>query len=288
MLRLNKMINTPYFPDIKIYVMNLPERVDRKKHMKELLTKIGANPTNIIFNSENFHNIPYIRKEDVIDREKLFKENKLTLSGSNKLNNPYVANALGQLDYIKVIAQSGSMGIILEDDIDTLINYKQIGYILEKSIKELPPDADMLYLEMCYENCGKIKKISENLYKLHSPACTAAILYTAKGAKKVLKLCSPVFDGIDIMFPILIKQKKINAYGIGSMLFFQDAYFGSNAERIFENNNNKHKIRVPLCKSELMILSSYVWDGLSKYKYVFLILSILLIVLIKLLKRNIL
>jgi hypothetical protein len=180
------------------------------------------------------------------------------------------------------------MGIILEDDIDTLINYKQIGYILEKSIKELPPDADMLYLEMCYENCGKIKKISENLYKLHSPACTAAILYTAKGAKKVLKLCSPVFDGIDIMFPILIKQKKINAYGIGSMLFFQDAYFGSNAERIFENNNNKHKIRVPLCKSELMILSSYVWDGLSKYKYVFLILSILLIVLIKLLKRNIL
>lgn len=138
--------------------MNMPHRIDRKIHMKNMLNKIGVNPNNIVFNSENQHMIPFISKEDVKDREKLIKQNKLTLEASNKLNNPYVANALGQLDYIKVIADSKENGIIMEDDIIPLTHYQKIGLLLEKAIEELPEDADMLFLEMCHEQCDKIKK----------------------------------------------------------------------------------------------------------------------------------
>ena len=119
----------------------------------------------------------------------------------------------------------------MEDDIIPLTHYQKVGLILEQTIKELPEDTDMLYLEMCYEQCDKINKISKNLYKLYEPVCSAAILYTSTGAEKILKLCLPVFDGIDNMFPILIKKQKIIAYGIDGMLFAQDEYYGTDADR---------------------------------------------------------
>ena len=237
----------PYFPSINIYVMNIPDRTDRKIHMKNMLKKIGVNPNNIIFSSENSH-IPFRSKEDVKDRQKLIKQNKLTLEGSNKLNDAYVANALGQLDYIKVIADSKQNGIIMEDDIVPLTHYQKIGLLLEKAIEELPEDADMLFLEMCHEHCDKINKISKNLYKLYKPSCSAAILYTPTGAEKILKLCLPIFDGIDIMFPILIEKQKINAYGINGMLFAQDEYYGTDADRKDEKFRKIHKIRASLCE----------------------------------------
>ena len=237
-----------YFPNINIYVMNIPDRTDRKNHMKNMLKTIGVEPNNIIFSSENLDVIPFISKEDVKDRQKLIKQNKLTLKGSNKLNDPYVANALGHLDYIKVIADSKKMGIIMEDDIVPITHYQKVGLILKQAIKELPLDADMLFLEMCYENCDKINKISKNLYKLYEPSCSAAILYTPTGAEKILKLCLPVFDGIDNMFPILIKKQKIIAYGIDNMLFGQDEYYGSDADRNNEKFRKIHKIRNPLCR----------------------------------------
>ena len=239
----------PYFPDIIIYVMNLPEREDRKNHMKKMLTKIGANKNNIIFNSENTYNIPYIRKNDVKDRAKLIKDKKLTPKASNELNDAYIANALGQLDYINLISKSQHMGIIMEDDIVPIIHHRKIGALLQKSIEELPPDADMLYLEMCYENCKKINKVSENLYKLYRPSCTAAILYTVNGAKKILDLCMPVFEGIDIMIPNLIQEQKINAYGVPGMMFAQDEYYGTDAGRPNEKFQKIHRIRAPLCNT---------------------------------------
>jgi hypothetical protein len=76
------------------------------------------------------------------------------------------------------------MGIIMEDDIVPITHYQKVGLILKQAIKELPLDADMLFLEMCYENCDKINRISKNLYKLYEPACSAAILYTPTGLKK--------------------------------------------------------------------------------------------------------
>jgi GR25 family glycosyltransferase involved in LPS biosynthesis len=196
--------------------------------------------------------IPFRSKEDVKDRQKLIKQNKLTLEGSNKLNDPYVANALGHLDYIKVIADSKKIGIIMEDDIIQLTHYQKIGLLLEKAIEELPEDADMLFLEMCHEQCDKIKKISKKLYKLYRPSCSAAILYTPRGAKKILKLCLPIFDGIDIMFPILIEKQEIIAYGIDGMLFAQDEYYGTDADRNNEKFRKIHKVRVPLCNTGKM------------------------------------
>lgn len=240
-------MNNNDFPKIPIYVINLPNRSDRKKHMKNMLIKLGVNTNNIIFSCDNTL-IKMLLKNDVC-REKLIVSGSITEKAAMTLNDAYIANALTQLDYIKLIAHSNQNGIIVEDDIIPIVN--NVSKKLKTALDELPNDADILYLEMCYEDCTKIKKVTPHLYKLFNPACTAGILYTPQGARKILKLCLPVFDGIDLMFPQLIKQNKINAYGISGMLFAQDEYFGSDANR-HEIFKNIHRVRAPICSNGKM------------------------------------
>lgn len=282
-----------YFPDIPIYVMNLPNRLERKEHMKKILRIVGAKKSNIIFNSDYSHVIPYITKADVHDRNKLIRSNQLTIEGSDKLNDSYVANALGHLDYINLIAKTNKMSIIMEDDIIPVVPYNKLGHLLEQAISELPEDADMLYLEMCGESCNKIKQVSKLLYKLYSPVCSAAILYTPKGAKKIIELCIPVFDGIDLMYPRLIQSGDIIAYGIGGMLFVQDEYFESDAGRKEKQKTRTHSFRLPLCHSGKMTKNQNIlfpdhYPSLSILSIIFMVIVSLLIVicLYNLIKSN--
>ena len=169
----------------------------------------------------------------------------LTEEASRVLNDAYIANAITQLAYVALIADSGRPGIIMEDDIMPLIT--NIGHRLALSLAELPDDADMLYLEACFEQCDKTTPYKERLLRLHAPYCSAAILFTAKGARRVKTLCSPIFHGIDVMYPLLIERGQLVAYGTRPMLFAQDEFFGSDAGRPAETFEAIHRTRVPFC-----------------------------------------
>jgi GR25 family glycosyltransferase involved in LPS biosynthesis len=232
------------FPDIPIYIMNLPKRKDRYDYMKSFLLSIGIKQSNINFVTGNSDQvlIPF-------DKNKLVRNKELTLEASKNLNDPYIANAVTQVRYIKKIADSSKMGIIMEDDIINLVNKEKIGFYIQEGLKQLEgKDWDMLFLEYCYENCSKRKEINKNLYKLYSPYCSAAILFSNNGAKKVYKLCSPVFKAIDNMYPSLIEEGKIEAYAIKPTLFGQNEYFGSDANREGEIFLKQHKNRNRECK----------------------------------------
>jgi hypothetical protein len=66
----------------------------------------------------------------------------------------------------------------------------------------------MVYLEWCYESCSNIwyNQNYPSLGRAVEPSCSAAILFTVQGARKVADLCLPIFDVIDRMYPILIRK----------------------------------------------------------------------------------
>jgi GR25 family glycosyltransferase involved in LPS biosynthesis len=261
------MNQRPFFPRIQIYIMNTPNRGDRRDHMRSMLESIGANAADIVFSSENAGEIPFIAKKDVTDRAALVAANRLTESASRKLNDPYVANALGHLEYIKAIARSGKPGIIMEDDIIPTVDPRDVGVALYGALAELPQDADMLFMEACHENCNKIKRASSLLYRMHSPQCSAAIFYTAAGARKVAELYTPVFGAIDGMAPELISNGKIVAYGIDGMLFAQDEFYGSDAMRTNETQEQLHRVRLPICNSGQMAVKHSLMPIKPKFNY---------------------
>lgn len=70
------------------------------------------------------------------------------------------------------------------------------------------------------------KRATPKLLRAAAPGCCAALIYTAKGARKVLDLCSPVFQAMDVMLPELIRRGMLEAYLISPPLFHQDNAWG--------------------------------------------------------------
>jgi len=261
------------FLDVPIYIMNIPKRKDRYEHMKSLLKSIGVEDNNIKFSTGEPDQvlIPF-------DKNQLIKNKEITFKAAKILNDPYIANAVTQVRYIKKIADSGRMGIIMEDDIVNLVDKVRVGSYIQSALEQLNgKEWDMLFLEYCFEDCSKRKKIDTNIYKLYSPSCSAAILFSINGAKKVYKLCSPVFDGIDIMYPKLIKEGKIIAYGVKPTLFGQDEYFGSNALRKNEKLEKVHRNRSIECKE---CSNSNDSNDSNSLKYLIIILIIIILCII--------
>ena len=63
------------------------------------------------------------------------------------------------------------------------------------ALRELPPTADLLYLEFRMETCTNMSAVpgAPHLLRAHRPVGTGAIIYTAKGARRVLEQTLPAF-----------------------------------------------------------------------------------------------
>lgn len=100
----------------------------------------------------------------------------------------------------------------------------------------------MLYLEACHEKCKE--RIISSDYQPHwartsGPSCSAAIIFTAKGARRVLQLISPIFWGIDNMYRAAIRAGLVEAYVIIPTAFMQDGFWGSGIQSLREDGR-KH------------------------------------------------
>ena len=124
---------------------------------------------------------------------------------------------------------------IIEDDIKGIyandVIKKMINYILNSH----PLDADMIFLEFCYENCDNFVK---TFTKLKKPYCSSFIYYpTEKSRKKIINAFLEYVqeNGVsatDNILAILIEQQKINAYS-HTPLFTKEG-----SENVFCNNKN--------------------------------------------------
>lgn len=123
--------------------------------------------------------------------------------------------------------------LILEDDIINTKSKDTTKIDLNYIIYNYPKDADMIYLEMCYEKCSFDVNVKDTFVKLTNPTCTAAIYYPDKIKRQnlVKNLLNSMLDTkpIDNCFSFLIENKFINAYAY-DLLFIQDNNFGSDLE----------------------------------------------------------
>lgn len=116
----------------------------------------------------------------------------------------------------------------------------------EENAEEGPPD--LVYLEFCYESCkpsrpgrsrggwgfnvdggreGEGEEWEGGRGKLgytpaRYPSCTAAVLYSRRGAQRILEAARPVFDAYDQMLPRLIADGTVRAALATPPLFYQD------------------------------------------------------------------
>lgn len=246
--------------NIPIYIINLPWRTDRKEHMISLLDGIGFKNYNFphLLLAKDVNIEDMLRKnritKEVHDKVKEFeKSGNKSLGDANKLlNKPYVANAYDHTKNIKKIAKSKfDYGMIMEDDLMTGMDKKDIIPHISKQIEilnKLDPEWDMFYLEACYERCGNTIPISQCIHKSYAPQCSASIIFSKKGAIRVIELCRPLFDGIDLMYPQLISEGKLRAYMMSPIIFEQDEFWGSDAGRDDSLTLKKvHRSRNKLC-----------------------------------------
>ena len=147
---------------------------------------------------------------------------------------PYVTNALDRFDLIARASAAGyPLFAVFEDDVVPGACPAETGRRVAAALRELPPAADLLYLEACWEACGRLRYSARRprLARAAAPACYAATVLTARGAARVAALARPVTDGGDLMLAALVARGLLEAYVAVPGLLFQDGYWGSDTRR---------------------------------------------------------
>ena len=97
---------------------------------------------------------------------------------------------------------------MFEDDLVAGACPAETNRRIAAALRELPPDADVLYLEACAEECGALRYSAHrpSLARASRPYCSAGLIFTARGARRVAALCTPVTAGFDDMMPELVAR----------------------------------------------------------------------------------
>jgi hypothetical protein len=221
--------------DFPVFVLNLPWRQDRRRHAASLLLRLGFSnfsfPTVTIKDKMDVGHLQTLGlvTEDFI--QTLVNETYISHEASAKA---YLAHTL---DFLAIVGSARAdrfeKFVIFEDDINTVEwSLPTVQARLHSVLEALPPTADLLHLETCYESCALLRYgSSDKIARAVKPGCSGAILVTLKGAARLEQLCKPIWHGIDVMLPKLIEKGLLESYVATPPIFFQDGYFGSDAGR---------------------------------------------------------
>jgi len=211
--------------------MNLQHRQDRRESMYDHLTALG-------FIDVTFPATTSAKNLDLHARLEWLSSGLLhptgSLSALKEKHANYIANALDQLGTIHSALNAGhEMFAIFEDDLVPAASYAEANRRIKAALDTLPDTADMLYLEYCNEDCSKVaySYCHTHVVRAHAPCGTAAIVFTQKGARKIVERCLPVWGFIDGMYRSLIHQGTLEAYLAHPVAFFQDRKWGSDVSR---------------------------------------------------------
>jgi GR25 family glycosyltransferase involved in LPS biosynthesis len=257
----HERVHGPVTFDSPAYVMNLAHRKDRRKHSETLLRALGFSnilfPQTIAAADIDYGTLI---SQGWLTHDSLSELASRAHLKPDAAKRSYIANTVGHLSALRDGLESGSEFIfIFEDDLlpsDSLAHIKdRLRHILEllrsprsfhsesqrpaHDHKQHAKHIDLFFLEYCYEECQAAR--TEGLDRaVHAdgpsagcplddffvadaskPLCSAAIVYTREGARRVLELCIPIFDGIDGMLPALIANASLHALIAPPPLFYQ-------------------------------------------------------------------
>ena len=123
------------------------------------------------------------------------------------------------------------------------------------ALQELPQEADTLHVEYCNEKC------TEARYGPHSrwvssavmPYCSAGIMYSAQGVRKLLTSLSQIVSAHDDHVAASCLRQTLLCFKLRRPVFAQDKYWGSNiSPHMAADPFNRHGLRlnVRLCDQE--------------------------------------
>jgi hypothetical protein len=156
---------------------------------------------------------------------------------SNASKMRYIAHALDFQDVIErhAGAVDGSPGAsswiaVFEDDIVLTTSPVHAHRRLFEAVSGLPRNADVLHVEWCFDWCEESRFHTEYpLISLASqPHCSAGVLFSTQGARKLDKLLRPIDSTIDNMLANLCRQSAVICYKLRLPIFTQDKKWGSN------------------------------------------------------------
>ena len=148
----------------------------------------------------------------------------------------YIAHALDFQDAIgrHATAVDGSPGAsswiaVFEDDIVLTTSPVQAHKRLVEAVSSLPRNADVLYVEWCFDRCEESRfHTSYPLISLaFEPHCSAGILFSTQGARKLDRLLRPIDSTIDNMFANLCRESAVICYKLRLPILTQDRKWGS-------------------------------------------------------------
>lgn len=202
----------------KTYMLYLPSRVDKIKNAKEELQRVKTKNSTLLDSitwwegfygktewDENLHNPEYSfdyvwnidpdpKVHKKLGRQATERELKnLILSTSTAESNI----ALGHVSILQDIVKNNIQhALILEDDIKLSAGF---AWLMEKMLKQLPPDWDMFYVsyEPCYYGF-KSEPYAEDIIKVESGVWWMSGVFISQRAAQKLLDNLPVIGPIDV------------------------------------------------------------------------------------------
>lgn len=230
---------------IHAYVINMPDRKDRREHMIKLLKRTG-------FTSYEFVDPVKI---DVVPPEWAHMT-----KGYLSLN-----KTVRDKIFDKALERDEPYFLVLEDDIMEMVDANKVQERIASTLSSSPSDWDMIYLEHCMEKCSKAQAVAPSLYKAVEPYCTASVIYRTGSIGRLRECFDREKKLIDFSYVQCIRGGRLTAYVVSPPLFAQDAYFNGDLAhtqspwrmhfwlnmimRMYPDSKNEHYPRLPACRS---------------------------------------
>jgi hypothetical protein len=207
--------------EIAVAVMNQPDaNADRLRHMQALTHDMGWLHVSFPRTAKwSDLNLQHLVESGVVSPllQTRFDEYREGIDQKGQMM--YVANAMDQVSQVRAAAEKGQAVIVLEDDLLLSDSVSATRETLARVFDEIPDTADVVYLEFCFETCDQLRyrpgayptRAASRLARAYAPSCSAAVLFTAKGARKVGSLAWPIFDVIDRMYQYLVVTDLVEA-----------------------------------------------------------------------------
>nr|QFG74588.1 MAG: hypothetical protein [Megaviridae environmental sample] len=224
--------NTPLL-DIKntdVYVLYIPKR---EIYIKNIINKLFLNPK-------------YIRgvNKNELNKEKLIKNGIISKywDESQKFNLGRTACHIGHISILeRFLSTDKKYALIYEDDIKVnLSNINTLKYKIKIILKNIPSDADIVYLSFCWEECDKMERVNSIFYKSYKPLCRHHYLVSQNGARIILNNTKLLKAPGDNTISNLILNKKLVSYNVNPHFYA----IRQNREKLGSNldNNSIYKI----------------------------------------------
>ena len=161
----------------------------------------------------------------------------------------YVAQALDHRDFLRAALSTCDKHrwiAIFEDDIILTTRPSLASSRIQQALLQLPQHADTLHLEYCNDECSEAlyNKECDSVASAYEPSCSAGILYSRQGLKKLLDSLSRIVAPHAEHIADSCRQKRLNCFKIRQPVFAQDVFWDNIFAEMVPESFKRHGLRL--------------------------------------------